>query len=376
MKIALVHDGIWGRAGGEKVLLNFHRAFPEAPIYTSAYFPDLTYPEFKECTIRTTWYNRMTHNEKQFKMLYYPFCVRAMENLDLSEYDVLLISTTNCAKYVKRSPRALVIAYCYTPFRLAWNPASYNAYTKTTGVARLLFDIVIKRLREIDYRHAKNVKQFLAMTRETESRIRNAYCIEGEIPIIPPSIDVKKYSPSEHTEDYFLVVSRLESYKRVDLVIEAFNRLKLRLKIVGRGTQKEALHRMADGNIEFLEGVDDRRLNELYAGCKALVFPQHEDFGLTTLEANACGRPVVCYNQGGVLETMIPYAGDSTRCTAIFFNEQTVDSLIGAIHQCNGLQFDSAFIRRHAEKFDDTVFIERIRNYVDHLYTDKVGRAS
>lgn len=368
MKLALVHDAICYRAGGERVLLNMHRAFPKAPIYTSMYDSNNVFPEFWECDIRTSWFQKIAKNEGQYKQRFFPFAIWAMESLDLSDYDVILLSTTFCAKYIKVHKKALVIAYCFTPFRLAWNPISYSSYNISKGIKRSIFNIFINKLKQIDFKHAKRTNYFIAMTNETSQRIKNCYNFVSDIQIIPPSIDVSRYYISHEVSDFYLVVSRLETYKRVDLVIETFNKLKFKLKIVGKGTQKDKLRKIANKNIEFIEGLDDNALVDIYSKCKALIFPQHEDYGLTPLEANACGRPVICYNQGGVLETMKPYLNDSMISTAIFFEDQTIESLSDAILKFEKLNFDPVFIRDHAKNFDNELFIKNIYDFVHTKY--------
>ncbi|MGE5411746.1 MAG: glycosyltransferase [Clostridiales bacterium] len=371
MKIALVHDGIYCRAGGERVLLNFHNAFPDAPIYTAMYAPEDTFPEFKKCDIRTTWFQKIASNEVQYKKYYYPFCIWAMKSLDLSEYDVLLMTTTHCAKYVKASSRTLVVAYCFTPFRLAWNPESYTLYSNSKGVKRIALNMLIDRLKTIDYRKAQRPDRYIAMTQETRNRLIAAYDIRSDIDIINPPINVNKYRLSANPQNYYLVVSRLEKYKKVDLVIEAFNKLGYELKIIGRGTEKEHLKRIAHSNITFIEGISDFELAEYYSNCKAFIFPQFEDYGLTPLEAIASGRPVIAYNKGGVLETMLPYEHPEKPFTAVFFDEQTVDSLMNAVHKLENLKYDTSFIRNHSEKFHDTLFEERIKEYIVALYNER-----
>jgi len=371
MKIALVYDGIFCRSGGERVLLCFHKSFPEAPIYTSIYVPQDTYPELKECDIRTTWFNKIIKNEKEFKTFFYPLGFWSMEMVDLSDYDIVIMITTHCAKYVKVSPDNLTIAYCFTPFRLAWNPDSYSIYSNSKFILRFLLNIFIKHLRKIDYKHSRKINKFITLTNETAERIRKAYKVENEIIIQNSSIDTTKFYISDKIDDYYLVVSRLEKYKKVDIVIEAFNRLKLPLKIVGRGIEKENLKKLANPNIEFLEGLSDKELSELYSHCKAFIFPQHEDFGSTPIEANASGRPVIAYGKGGALETLIPYNGNNdNECTAVFFYEQTPDALIEAIKTFEKVKFNPQFIKKHSEKFDDKIFIEKIKNIINIIYQE------
>lgn len=371
MRIALAHDAIFCRAGGERVLLNFHNAFPDAPIYTSIYDPKNSYPEFNDCDIKTTWLQNIAPNEKWYKRTFFPLGLWAMQSHKLSEYDVILTTTTHCAKYIQVKPSSLVINYCFTPFRLAWDPTSYNLYGKSKGFKRCSLDFVIKILRKMDFSYSQRADKYIAMTDETAQRIKEAYKPNNKITILNPSIDTSKYYLSNKIEDYYLVVSRLEKYKKVDLVINAFNKLGFKLKIVGRGIEKESLKKIANSNIEFIEGINDEKLAGLYSKCRAFIFPQHEDYGLTPLEANASGRPVIAYHRGGVETTMVPFNKEKPESpfTALFFNEQNIKSLISAVQSLNKLKIDSFFIRNHAEKFDDNNFINKIKEFVSTEFT-------
>ncbi len=348
----------------------FHLAFPEAPIYTMAYQPHLTYPDFKQCKVHTSWFGRIATDEKRMKMLFFPLGLMAMQQLDVTDYDVVLVSTTYSAKYVKVSPKALIVTYCHTPFRLAWDPESYRQYNEATGVKKAAFKAVVNILRRFDYNKAQRTNYFIANTSGTRRRIEEAYDYTENIPVIKPPVNCNNFHVAPAVKDYFLVVSRFEYYKRVDLVIEAFNELGYPLIIVGKGTQESVLKSMAGPNISFRSELSSTELAKLYAECKALVFPQLEDYGITPLEANASGRPVIAYGKGGILETMIPHkpGSDAGACTAVFFDRQEKESLIEAIRTFEKLSFDPAFIRRHAEQFHETTFITSIRSFVENIY--------
>lgn len=371
MKIAIIHDDLMRRGGGEQVALCFHKAFPDAPLYTSVYQPELTYPEFKKVNIITSWYQKIVKNEKRMKWLFFPFGLLAMKQMKVEGYDVVLISTTYSGKYVKIAPNTLIITYCYTPFRLAWNPTSYTEYLNSKGIKRWIFDFVVKILRNVDRKSSEKIDLFLAMTEETKNRIKEAYSPKNEITIIPPPVNLSNYYISENIGDYYLVVSRLEYYKKVDLVIDAFNEIGVKLIIVGNGSKKEELMKRAKGNITFMQGVDSVTLSKLYAECKAFIFPQHEDYGITPLEANAAGRPVIAYGAGGVLDTMIPYTGDASVASALFFEKQEVNDLIKAVKKSETLNFNPAFIRSNAERFHEKIFIEKVQNYVREKFEEK-----
>ena len=364
MRIALVNDELIRRGGAERVALCFHYAFPRAPIYTSAYREFDTFPEFKDCDIRSSWFNKMVRNESQLKKFFFPFGIIAMKMLDLTEYDIVIQSGTHCSKYVKTRKDAIVFTYCYTPFRLAWNPNSYTEYLNSSGLKRVGFNLIISILKKIDKKAAKRTNYFLAMTNETSIRIREAYNIDNDIKIIPPSVNVNNFFLSEQTDDYFFILSRLEYYKKIDLVINVFNKLGKKLIIVGKGSKEKELKALAKPNITFFKALTDTEIANLYSKCKAFLMPQHEDYGITPLEANASGRPVIAYSKGGVIETMIPYKNDSKKATAIFFDDQTEESLINAINTFEKLDFDPIFIRKHSENFDDSVFINKVFDYI------------
>jgi glycosyltransferase involved in cell wall biosynthesis len=372
VKIALVQDGLMCRAGGEQVALCFHKAFPEAPIYTQCYQPNLTFPEFKEADIRTTWLQKIAKTDDRMKQLFFPLGVLAMQSHDLSDFDVVLMSGTHCAKYVNVSKDALVISYSFTPFRLAWNPESYAQYTEAGPVKRLIFEKVLQYLRNVDFKFAQRPDFYIGMTDETAERLHSAYQIRKPIRIIKPPVSVNNFYVSDLPKKYFLVVSRLEYYKKVNLAIDAFNELGYPLVVVGKGLQEEEIKVRAKGNITFLSGLSAQELAEAYANCRALIFPQHEDYGITPLEANAAGRPVIAYGTGGVLATQLPVKDNPAEATATFFDEQTVNSLVDAVKAFEELEerFNPVFIRKHAEAFDESLFIEQIQQFVQGKYLE------
>ena len=372
MKIAIVHDHLTCRAGGEQVALTFHRAFPNAPIYTLAYNPDATFPEFKACDIRTSWFQRITNDEQWLKRLFFPLGILAMRSLYLTNYDVVLISGTHCGKYVRISANTAVITYCYTPFRLAWDPSSYSEYESSSGIKRIIFNWAVNILRTTDKKYAKRTDYFLAMTQETKGRIERAYTPKNEVTIInPPVNNFSNYSISNEEKKYYLLVSRLEFYKKVDLAISTFNQLDRKLIIVGKGSKESELRQMVYGsNIEFRQNISADELAKLYSECKAFIFPQHEDYGLTALEANAAGRPVIAFAKGGILDTQIPLGVDPSKATAIFFDKQEVRNLLEAIQTFETIEkhINPIFIRQHSDHFKESEFIKKIVNFVSKRF--------
>jgi len=372
MKIAIVHDELVRRGGAEQFTLIMHKVFPDAPIYTSTYNIRNTYETFSSVDIRSTWLSRFAKDEKTLKKVFFPFSIFAMKGLYLKDYDVVFISTTTSAKYVKVKPGTLVISYCHYPFRLLWFPQSYTQVSRAKGLKKHLYKILIKVFKKVDYKAAQRINWFITNTPEIARIIESCYQPQNPISVINSSIPCSNfYVEPNPAGDYFLLISRIEPYKKVDIVIEAFNRMPdKRLIIVGKGSQKEQYKKIANDNIEFKEGLSMAEVAKLYANCKAFLFPQEEDYGLTPIEANASGRPVIAYGKGGITYTTIPYISDAKKATAIYFEHQTSDKIIEAVEQFENLDFDPSFIRKHAEKFDECYFIENIRNFVAEKYAD------
>lgn len=367
MKIAIIHDELMRKGGAEQVVLSFHTAFPDAPIYTLCYQPEETYPEFKSCDVRTTWFNKLVSSEKMMKMLFFPLGLMAMRSLDLREFDVVLLSTTWAAKFIKLPSNTLMLTYSHTPFRLAWYPDTYDEIRNTSPLKRFLYKRFVSILKRVDKKAALRSDFFITNAQEVVSRIRECYSDTKEITVINPPVKANKFYVSDAEKDYYLIVSRFQPYKKVDLVVAAFSRMPdKKLIVVGKGVMEAELKAMATSNVEFRGSVTGEEIKELYANCKAFMFPQHEDYGITPLEANASGRPVIAYGVGGVLETMIHYQNEQNPFTAVFFKNQTVDDLIQAVEFFETIAHlvDPAFIRKHALQFDDTVFVKKIHNYV------------
>ncbi|RVU02466.1 glycosyltransferase family 4 protein [Mucilaginibacter limnophilus] len=369
MKIAIVHDDLVRKGGAEQVALSFKRAFPDAPVYTLTYDALNTYPEFYEHEIKTSWFGKFIKSEKNMKRYYFPFGILAMQQLDLRGYHVILQSTTHCAKYIKCDPTALVITYCHNPFRLVWSTDSYEKVRNANYFKKKLYHKVISYLKRVDEKAARRTDWFITNSHEVVPRIKMAYQPKHEIAVINPPVKCSNFYVANEVGDYYLVVSRFESYKKVDMVIDVFNETPdKKLVIVGKGSREKEIKAKAGPNITFLSGLNAVDLADLYAHCKAFIFPQLEDYGITPLEANASGRPVLAYGKGGVLDTMIPFKENPRRSTAIFFDEQTKEALMSAIRLFEIVPMDSQFIRQHAETFDESRFIEKIRAFVGAKY--------
>ncbi|HEY0070423.1 MAG TPA: glycosyltransferase [Chloroflexia bacterium] len=363
MKIALVHDYLNQYGGAERVLDALHGVYPSAPVYTSIYAPALMPGHYRGWDIRTSFMQRLPGVARRHQ-LYLPLYPFAVESYDLSGYDVVLSSSSAFAKGAITDIGTLHICYCHNPMRFAWN---YHDYIKGERVGRKVqafLPLVLNYVRLWDEVSARRVDAYIANSRMVARRIQKRY--QREATVINPPVDTAHYRPDPDAQgDYFLIVSRLIPYKRIDLAIEAFNRLGLPLKVAGAGRQEAELRAMAHANIEFLGKLHDPELKRLYAGCKAFIFPGMEDFGITPLEAQASGRPVIAYGAGGALETVVPGV------TGEFFKEQTADSLAEVVSRFNAHDYDPAAIRRHAETFDTEVFKRRIAEFVQRHLDDR-----
>ena len=288
-------------------------------------------------------------------MAFYPV---GMETLDFWGYDVVLSSSSRFAKGVVTGEDTLHVCYCHAPMRFAWNYHDYVRGERMAGSLARVLPLVMNYVRLWDEVSARRVDWFIANSRVTARRIRKRYGREATV--INPPVDTEKYRPATGGArgDYYLIVSRLHPYKRVDLAVEAFTQLGLPLKVAGGGRQAEELKAGAGRNVEFLGRVPDGQLQELYAGCKAFVFPGEEDFGISPLEAQAAGRPVVAYGGGGALETVLPGV------TGVFFGEKSAQSLAEAVRGFDAGAYDPATIRRHAEGFSTEVFKDKIVRFI------------
>jgi glycosyltransferase involved in cell wall biosynthesis len=359
MQIALIHDYLNQYGGAERVLEVLHAMYPQAPVFTSIYDKKMMPAHFREWDVRMSFMRKLP-NAAKWHQLYMPLYPTAFEKFDLSSFDLVLSSSSAFAKGVITNPEALHVCYCHSPMRFAWNYNDYMAGERVPRRAHIVLSLILNYVRLWDEVTAGRVDAYIANSRLVARRIRKRYGRSATI--INPPVDTQRYTPNPNGEhsDYFLIVSRLIPYKRIDLVIEAFNELQLPLKIVGRGRQAAELRAQAKSNIQFHGAVSEAELNKLYANCKALIFPGQEDFGIAPIEAQASGRPVVAFGAGGALETVVP------RITGEFFTEQSAEALAEVISRFDSYDYDPAVIRRHAERFDVEVFKTRISDFIAH----------
>jgi glycosyltransferase involved in cell wall biosynthesis len=358
MKVALVHDYLNQMGGAERVVMAFHDIFPDAPIYTSIYDPKRVDPAFQKMDVRTSFMQKLPLVTKHHQP-YLPFYPFAMESLDLRGYDLVLSSSSAFGKGVITRPETLHICYCHTPMRWCWAYDEYVEREQLGKMARKVLPFLITGMRVWDQTSAMRVDHFIANSPVVAERIQKYY--RRDAIVIPPPVAASRFifDPTAQPGDYFLVVSRLIPYKRIDLAIEACNRLQLPLVIIGSGRDEERLKKMAGPTIRFMGRLSDKEVLYYYAHCRALLFPGEEDFGITPLEAQASGRPVVAYGVGGALASVID------GITGVFFHEQTVDSLASVLATFDEHSFDTQVIRNHALEFDMPRFRRRILQFIE-----------
>ncbi len=354
IRVAIVHDYLnqWG--GAERVLLELHHLFPKAPIYTSLW-DRCKLKVFSGAEIRTTFIDRLPMSKKnhQLFLLLYPIAFKRLR----IHADLIISSSSAFAKGVTKRSGSVHVCYCHSPMRFAWNFDQYVAREALPGPAVAALPPFMGLLRAWDRWTSRAVDRFVANSATVAERILRFYGRKSSV--VHPPVDVEAYPLATRRGQFFLIVSRLVPYKRLDIAIEAFNRLGWPLVVVGEGRYGVPLRQIAKPNIVFLGRVDEAALRELYETAIAMIFPGEEDFGIAPVEAMACGRPVIAYGKGGALETVIDGV------TGKLFYEQSADALIEVLGTFRPGDYDPITIRAHAMKFDRSVFRERILGEVE-----------
>jgi len=380
MKIAIIHDWLTGMRGGEKCLEVFCRLYPEADLFTLLHIPGSVSSIIETRKIHTSFLQLLPFVEKKYRH-FLPLMPLAIEKFDLTGYDLVLSSSHCVAKGVIPGKKTLHISYCYTPMRYIWD--QYEQYFNRTASGILTstaMGLIAPGLRRWDVRSSKRVDEFVAISRHVQKRIKKYY--NRESTVIYPPVDSTFYSPTgERGEDFYLIVSAFAPYKRLDLAVEAFNELGYPLVIIGEGQSAEYLRSIAGPNIQFRGWLSNEEIRTCYARCRAFVFCGEEDFGITPLEAQCMGKPVIGFAKGGLLETVIPDRqtwksetgiSEEKTChpTGVFFHQQTPDALITAIRHFEKVEdrFESEVIRNHALAFDLNIFSDRIWEFIEDRY--------
>ncbi|MBM3284065.1 glycosyltransferase family 4 protein [Candidatus Gottesmanbacteria bacterium] len=369
MKVALIHDYIKEYGGAERVLEALHEIWPEAPVFTTVYLPKFLGPHrerFKDWDIRVSWVQKLPLAQK----LISPIRILTpwiFDNLDFSGFDLVIASATGAyfPNLIVRKPYTLHICYCHTPPRYLYGYPTARNWQKHAA-AKAAGTVVNHWLRQVDFISYQRPDYIVANSHEVKRRVEKFY--RREATVIYPPVEIKSKVKSQKSkvqvksERYFLAGGRLARAKRIDLAIEACNRLKLPLKVFGRGFAdwEKDLKQIAGPTVEFLGEVDDNRLLRLYQGAKALIYPsEQEDFGILPVEAMACGVPVIALNQGGVKETVI------NGKTGILVDEATVENLTRAIKELNKLAIKSQDCIKQAKKFSKERFKKEIKNFIE-----------
>jgi glycosyltransferase involved in cell wall biosynthesis len=363
-KVALVHDWLTGRRGGEKVLEVFAEIFPDAPVYTLFHFPGSQIEAIEKRHIQTSFIQNLPFLKKSYRR-YLPFFPLAIELFDFQEYDMIVSSSHCVAKGAIPRPDSLHICYIHSPMRYTWNQYfSYFSSDQLGFLSRLIIPGQIHKLRIWDESSTRRVDHFIANSKAVVQRVQKYYRRRADV--IHPPVDTDFFVLGEGQEDYFLIVSALVPYKRIDIAVEAFNQKGLPLKIVGTGPDYRKLKKSAKTNIEFLGSLSDGDLCKIYQEARALIMPGEEDFGINSLESQACGVPVIALARGGARETVIP--GD----TGFLYEEPSVQGLCAALDKFQDFSFNKTTLRTHALKFSRDSFKDKASSYFDAKWTEHV----
>lgn len=358
MKVAIVHDWLAVYGGAESIIRILHEMFPEAPIYTTVYNAENMPDDFKEMDIRPSFIQKLPFGKKKYTS-YLPLMPYAFEQFDMTEYDLVISSNTCCSKGIITGPDTLHICYCNTPMRYAWE--FYHEYVgKKSKLAKFFIGWMMKGIRQWDRLSADRVDVFIANSKNVARRIRKHYRRDSHV--IYPPVRTSMFQKSETDGGYYLAVSRLVPYKRVDLVVEAFTELGLPLKVIGAGSEFDYIASKAGPNVEMLGRLDDEAVLNYMQNCKAFLFPGEEDFGITPIEAEACGKPVIAFGKGGALETVVKDK------TGVFFYEQTKEAVIDAVKRFEAMIFDPEEICQHAQSFSEERFKEELYTFFMEQY--------
>lgn len=369
LKVAIVHYWLVSMRGGEKVVEQLCELFPQADLYTLVARPENLSETIRRHKLTTSFLQRLPGGVKHYQKLL-PLMPFAIEQFDLNGYDLVISSDTNVTKGVVTRPGVLHVNYCHTPMRYAWD--MYHEYMHGFGlgrIAKMIMAASTNYLRVWDVAAANRVDHFIANSGNVRRRIRKHYRREAEV--IPPPVDVETFVPGGAAGDYYLMLGQIIPYKRVDVAVEAFNRNGRRLVIIGEGSERERLKALAKPNVEFRGRLTTEEIHRLYAGCRGFVFPGEEDFGITPLEAQACGRPVIAFGKGGALETVRD--GE----TGLFFAEQTAESLNAAVDrlEAGDHSITPEKCRANALGFSNAKFRERMAAFIAKKWTEHQNQA-
>lgn len=362
MKVAIVHDFLLKLGGAERVVKALAEIFPKAPIYCLLYDEGAVGGVFPKERIRTSFlqgYPNFLRKRSRFLVHKMP---RAIEELDLEEFDLVISSNTAFAHGIITNVKTKHLCYCHSPMRYAWDWSNeYRQENNLTGLKGILYAPLIKYLREWDRIASDRPDEYLANSANVQRRLKKYYAADSDI--LYPPVDVERFRAGENKENYFLIVSTLTPYKKIDLAVQLFNKIGRKLVIIGEGPQRKYLENIAGENIEFLGFKDDKTVKEYMENCRALIFPGEEDFGITPVEAMASGRPVLAFGKGGATESII------SGKTGEFFFESNVEAMEDGLARLiyNEKFYKPHTIRRHAGNFSREIFQKKLLQKIRKL---------
>lgn len=362
MRIAIVHDYLNQKGGAERVVGVLHQMYPDAPIYTLFADPDKMWPSLGDATIRESILRYFPFIRRHFKLFFWLYPL-AMKSVRIpSDYDVVISSSSAYAKGFSFSQisRPVHICYCYTPMRFAWDFNRYIEKETSYRALKMMARVFVSGLKKWDLRTSKRVDEFVAISSVVKKRIKEIYSRDATI-IFPP-VELSPYDGDSRDQGYYLVVSRLVSYKRIDLAVEACSQLGARLLVIGEGVDRERLQTISGPTVQFLGWQPDNSVKEYMKGCTAFIFPGEEDFGMTPVEVNSLGRPVVAYKAGGALDTI------TDGVNGVFFDEPSVSSLKAALTRLEQMNFDTGKIVGCAHRFSRELFEQTLRDVIDDTF--------
>lgn len=361
MKVAIIHFVLLYMSGGEKVLEALSKIYPDADIFTHVYDPKKISKIIKKHSIKTTFIQKLPFSKKLYKF-YLPFMPIALEQLDLSDYDLVISCESGPTKGIVPDPDALHICYCHSPMRYVWD-RSHDYLKSKSFLTSLLMKKIIHYLKIWDHSSSSRVDLFISNSKFVSNRIMKYY--RRDSIILPPPVDTRLFNQANKTGDYYLWLGRFVPYKRPDIAVNAFNKSGKKLIMAGGiGEETKFIKKQAKDNIIILGFQSSQSIQKLLSECKALIFPGIEDAGIVPIEAMASGRPVIAFNKGGVQSTIIDGK------TGVLFNEQTPESLLGAIDYFESIEesFDSNRLQEHANQYDKTNFIHKFEKIVNEQF--------